>query len=88
MARRPSSRSGTSRKMLTHDYRMCGLQIMHKAPLTETKQVEHVVNERRILGMATHPFCVCLHRAFQDTKELYLLQEWVGGAPCPQPLVA
>ena len=60
------------------------LQIMHKSPLSETKQVEHVVNERRILGAAAHPFCVRLLRAFQDTNELYLLQEWVGGEikPC------
>ena len=61
---------------------------MHKSPLSETKQVEHVVNERRILGAADHAFCVRLLRAFQDTNELYLLQEWVGGEvqPCITPL--
>lgn len=52
---------------------------MHKSPLTEAKQVEHVVNERKILGLANHQFCVRLLRSFQDTSELYLLQEWVGG---------
>ncbi len=52
---------------------------MHKAPIQESKQVEHVVNERRILEEATHQFCVGLVRPFQDKTCLYLLQEWVGG---------
>ena len=52
---------------------------MHKSPLNEGKQVEHIVNERKILGAADHPFCVRLVRALQDTNELYLLQEWIGG---------
>ena len=55
------------------------VQVMHKAPLTESKQVEHVVNERKILAAVTHPFCVRMLSAFQDTNDLYLLQEWVGG---------
>lgn len=52
---------------------------MHKAPLVESKQVEHVVNERAILGAARHPFTVSLVGAYQDARCLYLLQEWVPG---------
>ncbi len=60
-----------------------GLQVMHKAPILESKQIEHVLNERRILEEASsHPFCVGLVRAYQDKPCLYLLQEWVGGQ-CP-----
>lgn len=56
---------------------------MHKAPILESKQIEHVLNERRILEEASsHPFCVGLVRAYQDKPCLYLLQEWVGGQPC------
>ncbi len=55
------------------------LQVMHKAPITESKQVEHVINERRILQEASHPFCVQLCGAYQDRNSLYLLQEWVPG---------
>ena len=54
-------------------------QIMHKAPLTEPKQIEHVLNERRLLGAARNQFCVRLEHAFQDQKYLYLLQEWIPG---------
>lgn len=62
---------------------------MHKAPILESKQIEHVLNERRILEEASsHPFCVGLVRAYQDKPCLYLLQEWVGGqCPSSTPLL-
>ncbi len=47
---------------------------MHKAPLVESKQIEHVVNERVILEAADHPFLVSLKGAYQDKNALYLLQ--------------
>jgi hypothetical protein len=47
---------------------------MHKAPLVEAKQIEHVVNERKILGELQHPFLVGLVGAYQDATSLYLLQ--------------
>lgn len=50
------------------------LKVMHKAPITESKQIEHVLNERRILEEASHPFCVRLCGAYQDRNSLYLLQ--------------
>lgn len=58
---------------------MC-LQVLFKAPITEKKQVEHVVNERKA-GQAAgaHPLCVRLHAAFQDDRCLYLLQDFVPG---------
>ncbi len=50
------------------------LQVMHKAPLLESKQIEHVINERKIVEEAQHPFCVRLCGAYQDRNSLYLLQ--------------
>lgn len=50
------------------------VQVMHKAPLVEAKQIEHVVNERSILGELNHPFLVGLVGAYQDANNLYLLQ--------------
>jgi len=47
---------------------------MHKAPIVESKQIEHVLNERRILQEASHQFCVKLCGAYQDRNSLYLLQ--------------
>lgn len=55
------------------------LKVMHKSPITESKEMEHVINERKILEEATHPFCVQLKGAYQDRLCLYLLQEWVPG---------
>ena len=60
---------------------------MQKAPLTEAKQIEHVLNERKLLGAAKNQFCVRLEHAFQDKKHLYLLQEWIPGEnPMPHLL--
>jgi hypothetical protein len=56
------------------------LKVMHKAPLVESKQIEHVLNERRILGEAQHPFCVGLVGAYQDPNSLFLLQVRAGSA--------
>jgi hypothetical protein len=47
---------------------------MHKAPIVESKQMEHVVNERRVLEEANYGFCVQLKGAYQDKRSLYLLQ--------------
>eukprot|EP00983_Pelagomonas_calceolata_P026123 820806-Pelagomonas_calceolata.AAC.3 len=52
---------------------------MHKAPIVESKQIEHVLNERRILQEASsHQFCVKLCGAYQDRNSLYLLQVCEG----------
>eukprot|EP01025_Chloroclados_australasicus_P009311 TRINITY_DN1357_c4_g1_i13.p1 TRINITY_DN1357_c4_g1~~TRINITY_DN1357_c4_g1_i13.p1 ORF type:complete len:1025 (+),score=163.68 TRINITY_DN1357_c4_g1_i13:235-3309(+) len=55
------------------------LKIMHKAPIQDAKQVEHIINERIILSDLESPFCVKLIRAMQDKNSLFLLLEWVGG---------
>ncbi|KAJ9511424.1 hypothetical protein QJQ45_029916, partial [Haematococcus lacustris] len=76
------------RNIKTND--VYALKVMHKAPITETKQIEHVINERRILEEASHPFCVQLCGAYQDRNSLYLLQvleadalHWQWAAPSP-----
>ena len=63
------------------------MQVLHKAPIREAKQVEHIVNERRAQAASRHPLCVRLHAAFQDTHCLYLLQEFVPGACVPSSLL-
>ena len=59
-----------------------GAQHIHKAPITKMKQVDHILNERRLLEAAGSNFCVRLMAAYQDQKDLMLLQEWVGGTLC------
>ena len=53
------------------------LKVLHKGPMQESKQIEHVMNERKILEEADHVFCVGMVQAYQDKSSLYLLQ--VGG---------
>ncbi|KAK9795533.1 hypothetical protein WJX73_010591 [Symbiochloris irregularis] len=55
------------------------LKCIHKAPITQLKQVDHTVNERRLLETISTDFAVRLVAAYQDATDLMLLQEWVGG---------
>ncbi len=54
--------------------------MLPKAALVEAKQVEHAMSERRLLAAINSPFCVRFVAAFQDSRRLYLLMEWVPGA--------
>lgn len=45
---------------------------MGKAKILQTKQVEHVTNERRLLSIIRHPFIVQYYGSFQDTRNVYL----------------
>eukprot|EP00955_Chlamydomonas_euryale_P044024 352790-Chlamydomonas_euryale.AAC.1 len=47
------------------------LKAMHKAPIVEGKQIEHVLNERRILQQADSSFCVQMVAAYQDERCLW-----------------
>ncbi len=67
------------------DATLCRTQVMHKAPVKEAKQVEHIVSERQVIGEAAHPLCVRLRSAYQDAASLYLLQDWIPGAPAHGP---
>eukprot|EP01134_Creolimax_fragrantissima_P002028 CFRG2028T1 len=55
------------------------LKIMGKAKIVSSRQIEHVRNERALLAVAKHPFCVSLYAAFQDSLNVYLALEYVRG---------
>jgi serine/threonine protein kinase len=45
-----------------------------------TKQVEHIMSEKRLLTDIAFPFIINLYGAFQDEKYLYLTLEYsIGG---------
>jgi hypothetical protein len=48
------------------------VQVMGKEAILQTKQVEHVRNERQLLGLLRHPFIVQFYASFQDTRNVYL----------------
>lgn len=55
------------------------IKMMSKQDIIKKRQVEHVRNERNLLGTLKHPFVVQLKWAFQDRDNLYLVQEYAAG---------
>ena len=55
------------------------LKMMKKSEVVRLKQVEHIKNEKAILGDVSHPFIVVMYAAFQDERNLYMLLDYVIG---------
>ena len=43
------------------------------------KQVEHTNDERKMLGEVKHPFLITLWGTFQDSRNLYMVMDFVEG---------
>ena len=55
------------------------LKVLKKQEVVRLKQLEHVMNEKRVLAQISHPFIVHMEAAFQDSRNLYMLLELVIG---------
>ncbi|KAJ1032624.1 hypothetical protein NDA16_000647 [Ustilago loliicola] len=55
------------------------LKVLAKADVIKLKQVSHINNERSILTKVDHPFLVNMVASFQDSKNCYMLMEYVVG---------
>ena len=55
------------------------LKTMYKGQIIAMNQVEHVLSEKRVMGMCSHPFIVRLAATYQDADCLYMLIELVQG---------
>ncbi len=55
------------------------LKVLAKADVVRLKQVSHINSERSILTKVEHPFLVNMVASFQDSKNCYMLMEYVVG---------
>mmetsp|Transcript_8488 Transcript_8488/g.18756 ORF Transcript_8488/g.18756 Transcript_8488/m.18756 type:complete len:563 (-) Transcript_8488:433-2121(-) len=55
------------------------MKCLSKGQVLEYQQVDHVLNEKLILSLCSHPFLPRLACAFQDDSNLYMLQDLALG---------
>ena len=55
------------------------MKALIKAEVVQNRQVEHTVNEKKILEMLDHPFLVKLHATFQDSLHVFFVLEYIQG---------
>lgn len=62
-----------------HNQRFYAVKVLKKAQVVKMKQVEHTIDERKMLQKVKHAFLVTLWGTFQDSKNLYMVMDFVEG---------
>ncbi|KAL8811029.1 MAG: hypothetical protein Q9200_002118 [Gallowayella weberi] len=62
-----------------HNGRFYAVKVLKKAQVVKMKQVEHTNDERKMLQKVKHAFLVTLWGTFQDSKNLYMVMDFVEG---------
>ena len=62
-----------------HNQRFYAVKVLKKAQVVKMKQVEHTNDERRMLQEVKHPFLITLWGTFQDSRNLYMVMDFVEG---------
>jgi protein kinase A len=55
------------------------MKTLIKAKVIKLKQVEHTMNEKKVLSIISFPFLVNLKYHFKDPINLYMLMEFING---------
>lgn len=62
-----------------HNHRFYAMKVLKKAQVVKMKQIEHTNDERRMLNRVRHPFLVTLWGTWQDSRNLYMVMDFVEG---------
>ncbi|OQE31902.1 hypothetical protein PENSTE_c001G06780 [Penicillium steckii] len=62
-----------------HNHRFYAMKVLKKAQVVKMKQIEHTNDERRMLNRVRHPFLVNLWGTWQDSRNLYMVMDFVEG---------
>ncbi|KAI9702478.1 MAG: camp-dependent protein kinase catalytic subunit [Candelina mexicana] len=62
-----------------HNQRFYAVKVLKKTQVVRMKQVEHTNDERKMLQEVKHPFLITLWGTFQDSKNLYMVMDFVEG---------
>ncbi|KAI9718178.1 MAG: camp-dependent protein kinase catalytic subunit [Chrysothrix sp. TS-e1954] len=62
-----------------HNSRFYAIKVLKKAQVVKMKQVEHTNDERKMLARVKHPFLITLWGTFCDSRNLYMVMDFVEG---------
>ena len=62
-----------------HNQRYYAIKVLKKQQVVKMKQIEHTNDERRMLQRVKHPFLITLWGTFQDSKNLYMVMDFIEG---------
>ena len=62
-----------------HNHRYYAIKVLKKHQVIKMKQVEHTNDERRMLKLVEHPFLIRMWGTFQDSKNLFMVMDYIEG---------
>ena len=62
-----------------HNNRFYAIKVLKKFKIVKMKQIEHTCDERRMLKLVQHPFLIRMWGTFQDSKNLFLVMDYIEG---------
>lgn len=62
-----------------HNTRFYAIKVLKKQQIVKMKQVEHTNDERAMLRKVKHPFLITLWGTFFDSKNLYMVMDFIEG---------